>query len=177
MKNITYVKPGSWLADRSKTNILYKHKMSLPAQFAILGPLSDPDFDIVEDYSSLPDMFEVMEGPKYLLMCTASQDVVQTINFIESTEGEISLAKKVLSYPTVTTNIHLKQNPFGKQETIQFKKTNMFLSRETITKGFTTIPIYTLLTRKEMWYFPVEKKFKRSLTVNENRFLREGPQV
>jgi hypothetical protein len=151
--------------------------MSLPAQFAILGPLSDPDFDIVEDYYPLSDTFEVMEGPKYLLMCTASQDGVQKINFIESTEGEISLAKKVLSYPIATTNIHLKQNPFASPEIIQFKKTNMFLSRETITKGYTTIPIYTLLTRKEMWYFPVEKKLKRTLTVNENRFLREGLQV
>ena len=151
--------------------------MSLPVQFAILGPLSDPDFDIVEDYSSLPDMFEVMEGPKYLLMCTASQDVLQKINFIESTEGEISLNKKLLSYPITTTNIHLKQNPFASPEIIQFKKTNMFLSRETITKGYTTIPIYTLSTRKEIWYFPIDKKFKRSLTVNENRFLRDSLQV
>jgi hypothetical protein len=151
--------------------------MSLPVQFAILGPLSDPDFDIVEDYSSLPDMFEVMEGPKYLLMCTASQDVVQKINFIEGNEGEISIAKKVLSHPIATTNIHLKQNPFASPEIIQFKKTNMFLSRETITKGYTTIPIYTLFTRKEIWYFPIDKKFKRSLTVNENRFLRDSLQV
>lgn len=151
--------------------------MTLPAVFAILGPLSDPEFDIVDDYYSLPDTFEVMEGPKYLLMCTATFDGIQNINFIEDTNGEISLNKKVVSYPTTSTNIQLKQHPFGKPETIQFKKTNMFLSRQTITKGYTMIPIYTLSSRKEMWYFPIDKKFKRSLTVNENRFLCEGLQV
>ena len=151
--------------------------MTLPSLFAILGPLSDPDFDIVEDYYPTSHIIEVMNGPKYLLMCTATQDLVQVIDFIEDTKGEIRAAKKVLTYTAMPNNITLKQNSSGKAATIKCKKTNMFLSRETIGKGYTSIPIYTLSTRKELWYFPIDKKFKRSLTTSENQQLCEGLQA
>lgn len=147
---------------------------SLPPLFVICGPLSDPDFDIVEDYYPTPDIIEVVNGPKYLLVCTATQDKVQVIDFVEDTGGEIRIAKKSLHYEPVPAQIKLKHNRHGKVETIKFQKTNMFLSRETTTKGYTMVPIYKLLSKREIWYFPIDKLLKRTLSFNETQELNQG---
>lgn len=140
--------------------------MALPSVFAILGPLSDPqfDFDVVDDYCSLPDTFETLIGPKYLVVCTTATTAIQNIEFAEDTTGEILATKKLLNYEAAPATIRL---PNGKPEQIKYKKTNLFLKRETGSKGYSAIPIITLQTRRDMWYFYIDKRFKRTLTKNE----------
>jgi len=140
--------------------------MSLPVLFAFLGPLSDPDFDIVEDYYPTPDIIEVLTGPKYLVVCTATQDKLQIIDFLEEKQGDVTIAKKINRYEPVKAQIKLKKH--GVSESIQIQKTNLFLSRPSTTaKGYAAVPIYNLITRKEMWYFPIETKYKRKLLPHE----------
>jgi len=147
--------------------------MALPPLFAILGPLSDPDFDIVEDWHPTPEIIDVVNGPKYLLMCTASDDKVQTVNFIEDTQGELTIAKKLLKYEEIPIKLLLKPKPYSPVESIKFQKTNVFVSRPTKTKGYTAIPIYKLITKKELWYFPIDDKYKRKLSMFEVGEIRK----
>jgi hypothetical protein len=141
--------------------------MALPPLFAILGPLSDPDWDVVEDWHPTPDILEVLDGPKYLLMCTASDGKLQTVDFIEDTKGDITIAKKLLKYEQIPITIRLKPKPYSPAVSIKFQKTNIFLSRPSVTKGYTAIPIYKLITNRELWYFPIDEKYKRKLSSYE----------
>jgi len=138
----------------------------LPQLFAFFGPLSDPDFDIVEDYYPMPEIIEVPDGPKYVIVCSATQDKLQIIDFLEDKKGDVTVAKKINKYDSSKVQIKLKQH--GNAETIMIQKTNLFLSRaSTSAKGYTAIPIFNLITRKEMWYFPIENKYKRKLLAYE----------
>jgi hypothetical protein len=147
--------------------------MALPSLFAILGPLSDPDCDVVEDWHSTPEIIEVMEGPKYLLMCTATNDKIQTVDFIEDTNGELMIAKKLLKYEQTPVQVILNPKPYSTPVQIKFQKTNVFLSRPSVAKGYNAIPIYKLITTRELWYFPIEDKYKRKLTMNEKKEILE----
>ena len=147
--------------------------MALPPLFAILGPLSDPDFDVVEDWHPTPEIIEVIDGPKYLLMCTATDDKVQKVDFIEDTKGDVTIAKKLLKYEQIPIQVVLKPKPYSSAVQIKFQKTNVFLSRPSIAKGYSAIPIYKLITQRTMWYFPIEDKYKRRLTINENKEILE----
>ena len=147
--------------------------MALPPLFAILGPLSDPDFDVVEDWHPTPEIIEVMDGPKYLLMCTASDDKLQIVDFIEDTKGELTIAKKLLKYEQIPIQLILKPKPCSPTVQMKFQKTNVFLSRPSIAKGYSAIPIYKLITNKTLWYFPIDDKYKRRITINENKEIRD----
>jgi hypothetical protein len=143
--------------------------MALPPLFALLGPLSDPDFDIVEDYAVTPDILEVPIGPKYILVCSTSQKEVQSLEFIEDSVGEVKKAKKILHYEPVTTKIAFKHNSLI--HTVQVKKTNVFLSRQTLGCGYSMVPIYTIIAPRSIWYFPIETKYKRTLLEDERALM------
>lgn len=147
--------------------------MALPPLFAILGPLSDSDCDVVEDWHPTPEIIEFMDGPKYLLMCTASNDKIQTVDFIEDTKGELMIAKKLLKYEEIPIQVVLKPKPYSTAVHIKMQKTNVFLSRPSIAKGYSAIPIYKLITNKTLWYFPIDDKYKRRITINENKEILE----
>jgi hypothetical protein len=147
--------------------------MALPPLFAILGPLSDPDFDVVEDWHPTPEIIEVMDGPKYLLMCTASDGKLQTVDFIEDTKGELTIAKKLLKYEQIPVQVVLKPKPYSPAVQMKFQKTNVFLSRPSSTKGYAAIPIYKLITQRTTWYFPIEDKYKRKLSMFEVGEIRK----
>lgn len=149
--------------------------MALPPVFAILGPLSDPDWDVVEDWYPTPDIIEVPYGPKYIIMCTATNGKIQEIDFKEDSKGELTQTKKSIQYEKITAKIQLLQHPQHKIEQIQFQKTNFFLSRPTTAKGYTSIPIYNLITTRSLWYFAIENKFKRKLSSYEvNELVTNG---
>jgi hypothetical protein len=143
--------------------------MVLPPLFALLGPLSDPDFDIVEDYAPTLDILEVPTGPKYIVICSASQNAVQNtvqnLEFLEEPIGELKVAKKLLNYESLPTKIKFKHSPTI--YSVQIKKTNLFLSRQTMGRGYTMVPIYKIIAPRSIWYFPIEKQYKRILLEDE----------
>jgi hypothetical protein len=143
--------------------------MVLPPLFALLGPLSDPDFDIVEDYAQTPDILEVPIGPKYILVCSTSQKEVQSLEFVEETTGEVKQAKKLLKYDHLPTKIAFKHSPTI--HSVQVKKTNLYLSRQTLGCGYSMVPIYTIIAPRSIWYFPIETRYKRTLLADERDLM------